>query len=48
VLTVDNEGEATLKLAIPASEAQRVMELYPKLQDRSFYVVIDLGKEPVQ
>lgn len=46
VLTVDHEGEATLKLAIPASEAKRVMEAYPTLQDRSFYVVIDLGKEP--
>jgi hypothetical protein len=45
-LSVDHEGEATLKLAIPASSAQDVMALYSKMQDRSFYVVIDLTKEP--
>jgi hypothetical protein len=45
-LSIDHEGEATLKLAIPASDAQAVMALYPKMQDRSFYVVVDLSKEP--
>jgi hypothetical protein len=46
VLSADNEGELILKLVIPETEAQRVWEAYPKLRDRSFYVVIDLGKEP--
>jgi len=48
VLSADHEGEVILKLAIPESEAQRVMDAYPKLRDRAFYVVIDLGKEPAK
>lgn len=45
-LSIDNEGEATLKLCIPASDATLIMDVYPQLQDRSFYVVLDLTKDP--
>ena len=39
-LKIDAEGEATLTLAIPASEAPSILGAYSSLQDRTFHVVI--------
>ena len=44
-LTVDSEGEFTLKIAGPASEAARVMEAFPKLIDQELMIVITRRKD---
>jgi hypothetical protein len=37
-LKLDSEGEATLTLSIPASDAPKILASYSDLQDRSFVV----------
>ena len=39
-LKLDSEGEATLTLAIPASDAHKILAAYSDLQDRSFVVAL--------
>ena len=39
-LKIDAEGEATLVLQIPASDAPKIMAAYSDLQDRSFVVAL--------
>lgn len=45
-LTLDADGEATLTLVIPATDALTVVSQFRALLDRSFLVAIDLGKVP--
>lgn len=39
-LTLDSEGEVILSLAVPASEAMKLVGVFPKLMDTSFIVTI--------
>lgn len=45
-LTLDADGEATLTLVIPATDALTVVSRFMELRDRSFLVALDLGKVP--
>lgn len=45
-LTLDADGEATLTLVIPATDALTVASRFNELMDRSFTVGINLGKVP--
>lgn len=45
-LTLDADGEATLTLVIPATDALLLASRFRELCDRSFLVGIDLGKVP--
>jgi len=43
-LTVDSDGEATLTLIIPATDALQIMTRFYELMDRSFVVTIGLDE----
>jgi len=43
-LTLDADGEAILTLAVPASDAMKVVAVFPRLMDTSFVVTLESPK----